>query len=76
MFLLQVSIFGDRWGTVAKAEIRQDIEKARENALIFPMTITRIVKKCLECKTEVELGQLDEFNNRSICPNCTRPWGE
>ena len=74
MFRLQTSLFLEGWNTVAESEDLAEIERIRDRIKIMPMTITRIVKECLECKEEVELTQLSEFSDSTICPNCSSPW--
>jgi hypothetical protein len=76
MFLLQTSIFGDRWNTIAESENRQEIEQKRHQIKVMPMTLTRIARKCLNCDEEVEVGLLAEFDNPNVCPNCLTPWKE
>ncbi len=74
MFLLQTSIFGDRWDTVAENTDRQTIEEVRRNIRILPMTMTRVVRKCLNCKEENEVTLLSQFYDSTICPNCSQKW--
>ncbi|OGZ67449.1 MAG: hypothetical protein A3D35_00475 [Candidatus Staskawiczbacteria bacterium RIFCSPHIGHO2_02_FULL_34_9] len=74
MFRLQTTLFLEGWRTVAESEDLVEIERKRDNIKVLPLTITRIVKQCNICKEEVEMGQLSEFSDATICPNCSNPW--